>query len=259
MKFTKSEMQHELLKFMSLLGQHVAALYGARDPAWANEDAITQSPVWNAMGELYDYGVMGIPTGDLVPGNRINGIHAHVEMFLRAFDTARAKIFLEAGDNEAPRLCLLTVQIAVARMVLDGGERYTDYGVSEHGILQGDTGYLTFSEIAMLANMDERSVRNAANPKLSNPLKTELKGTRSLVNIEEAGRWLAGRKGFRASKPYDGPPVKRAPEFDINLTLEQAMHIEQKAQEAGVSFGEYLKAMLYKASCQVPAGYKRAS
>lgn len=248
MKFTKSEMQHELLKFMSLFGQHVSALYGARDLAWANEDAITHSPVWRAMGELYDYGVMGIPTGDLVPGNRINGIHAHVEMFLRALDTARAKIFLEAGENEAPRRCLFTVQIAVARMVLDGGERYTDYGASEHGILQGDTGYLTFSEIAILANMDERSVRNAANPKLSNSLKTELKGVRSLVNIEEAGRWLAGRKGFTASKLYAGSAVKRAPEFDIHIKPEQAMHIEQKAQEAGVSFEEYFNALLLKAS-----------
>ena len=245
MKFTKSEMQHELLKFMSLLGQHVAALYGARDPAWANEDAITQSPVWNAMGELYDYGVMGIPTGDLVPGNRINGIHAHVEMFLRAFDTARAKIFLEAGDNEAPRLCLFTVQIAVARMVLDGGERYTDYGASEHGILQGDTGYLTFSEIAMLANMDERSVRNAANPKLSNTLKTELKGTRSLVNIEEAGRWLAGRKGFTPTKPYEGPPVNRAEEHDVYVTVDEILTISEIAKKMGMPESDAIKAYTY--------------
>lgn len=240
MKFTKSEMQDELLKFMSLFGQHVAALYGASDPTWTNDEAIKHSPVWGAMNELYDYGVMGIPTGELVPGNRLNGIHAHVEMFIRALDTSRAKIFLAARDNEPPRLCLFTVQLAVARMVLDGGDRYTDYGASEYGILQGDTGYLTFSEIAMLANMDERSVRNAANPKLPNPLKPELKGTRSLVKIEEACRWLAGRKGFTPTKPYDGPSVKRAPEFDISFTEEDFKKIEEQALKEGVSFWEYL-------------------
>ena len=35
---------------------------------------------------------------------------------------------------------------------------------------KGDCGYLTLAEVALLANMDERSVRNAANPKLPDPL-----------------------------------------------------------------------------------------
>lgn len=243
MKFTKSEMQAELLEFMSSFGGYIARLYGASDASWANEEAIKHSPVWSAMSEMYDYGVMGIPTGELVPEHRFNGIYAHVEMFLRAFDTSRAKIFLRAADAELPRSCLYVVQLAVARLVLDGGDRYTDYGADEHGILQGDTGYLTFSEVALLANMDERSVRNAANPKLANPLKTELKGTRSLVEIEEARRWLAGRKGFTKTAPYEGPPVQGTVEGHIHFKMEDLKQIEEQAKKAGLSLNDVFNAL----------------
>jgi hypothetical protein len=108
--------------------------------------------------------------------------------------------------------------------------------------------YLTLFEVALLANMDERSVRNAANPKLPDPLKTNQVGKRSLVNPEEARRWLAGRKGFIQTKQCEGIVAQRPPEYDLELSEELVKIIEREAKKAGLSFGKYLTKALIKAS-----------
>lgn len=246
MSFSKSEMQDELLKFLNQFGKEIASLYGTGDSAWTEKKAIQESPIWAALNDLYDYGVTGTPTGDLLPGARINGAHANAEMFLRGMDSPHMRIYLEGHGNAPPRLAALAVQIAVARTVLDGGDRYTDFGAGEHGMGKGDSGFLTLAEVALLANMDERSVRNAANPKLPDPLKTEQIGKRSLVSPEEARRWLAGRKGYIPTKECEGRVAQRVPEYDIEMTEEIVEAIERESKKAGVSFGEYFKRVLIK-------------
>lgn len=244
MPFSKSEMQEELFKFLNKFGKDIARLYGVSDNAWTEKEAIQESPVWKAVSEMYDYGVTGIPTEDLFPEGHIYGAHGHIERFLRGMDTPNMRLYLEESDNSLPRLAMLAVQSAVARMVLDGGWRHTDYGAGEYGVLKGDMNHLTLAEVALLANMDERSVRNAANPKLPDPLKTEQVGKRSLVRSEEARRWLAGRKGFVPTQESEVGTVQRPPEFNIELTKEIVENIEREAKEAGVSFDTYLKKKL---------------
>lgn len=246
MPFSKSAMQEQLTTFLSLFGKDVAALYGLRDCGWAEKEVIEHSPVCEAVSEMYDYGIDGIPTADLGPGGKINGIHAHVEAFFHGLDTPNMKAYLEASQNALPRLAMLAVQSAVARMVLDGGDRYSNFGEVEHGVLDNGYGYLTLAEIALLANMDERSVRNAANPKLPDPLKPEQVGRRSLVTPEEARRWLAGRKGFVPTKKPAGYIANRPPEFDCELAPEIIEAIERDAKKAGLSFSAYLEQMLLR-------------
>jgi len=240
MPFSKAEMQEELFKFLNLFGQDITRLYGIRDYAWTEKEAIQESPVWKAASEMYDYGVTGTPTEDLFPEGHIDGVHGHVERFLRGMDTPHMRLYLEESDTTPPRLAMLAVQSAVARMVLDGGWRHTDYGAGEYGVKKGDMNHLTFAEVALLANMDERSVRNAANPKLADPLKTEQIGKRSLVNPEEARRWLAGRKGFVPTKECDRV-VPHPPEFDLNLTEEMVDLIKREAKNTGLSFEKVLR------------------
>lgn len=247
MPFSKSAMQEQLFTFLSMFGKDVAALYGLSDCAWAEQESIEHSPVSQAISEMYDYGIDGIPTADLGPGGRINGIHAHVEAFFYGLDTPNMKAYLEASHNAPPRLAMLAVQTAVARMVLDGGDRYSNFGAIEHGMMGSGYGYLTLSEIALLANMDERSVRNAANPKLPDRLKTEQVGKRSLVTPEEARRWLAGRKGFVPTKKPDGYIANRPPEFNLELNPEIVEAIERDAKKAGLSFNAYFEQMLLRA------------
>lgn len=248
MPFTKLEMQEELLQFLSLFGKDIARLYGASDGSWTDKEAILQSPLWKAANEMYDFGVSGTTTEDLYTKGHIHGVYGHLERLLRAMDTPQMRLFLEATKNTPPRLTMLAVQSAVARMVLEEGWRENDYGGSEYGWRKGDMNHLTLGELALLANMDERSVRNAANPKLSDPLKTEQVGKRSLVNPEEARRWLAGRKGFVPTKESEERVMQRPPEFDLELTPELVDALERKAKKAGLSFNAYFSQVLARAS-----------
>ncbi len=240
MSFTKTAMQEELSKFLVSYGKQIEQLYGASDSTWTEIEAVQASPIWGAVSDMYDYGITGIPTEYLFPKGHIDGVYAHTEMFFRGMNTPDMKLYLEASGNTLPRLAMSAVQSAVARMVLDDGWRHTDYGGRDYGVINGDMNHLTISEIALLANMDERSVRNAANPKLPDPLKTEMVGKRSLVNLEEARRWLAGRKGFIPTEAYEGT-THRPPEYNLHFTENDLQKIEEEANKIGISTIDYLR------------------
>lgn len=238
MRFTKAKMQDELSKFLTLFSGQVSALYGASDSAWIAKDAVEASPIWETVNEMYDYGVNGIPL-PISPGSAgsVIGRHIEVERFLHALNTLPMKLYLDGHGNTPPHLAILAAQCAAARLVLDGADRRTDYAIDEFGPGSGDFGYLTLAEVALLADMDERSVRNAANPKLPNPLMTESVGRRSLVRPEEARRWLATRKGFVATKAMNETVEGHPPSFDLP-PLPQAFYddVAREAKELGIPF-----------------------
>jgi hypothetical protein len=227
MSFSKSAMQDELRQFLDFYGTTVENLYGVDRGSWINDQTIKNSPIWEASNEMYDYGIKGIPTGDLIPGSQIDGKHAYAEKFFRGISVPAMQIYL--GSVQRPRLAMKAAQCAVARMVLDGGDRFTDFELEDYGF--GGSGYLTLQEIALLANMDEKSVRNAANPKLPCNLKTEQVGKRSLVLPEEAKRWLGGRKGFVKTRETNKKPIRPNIEFNFEITKEIAEAIMKKAEE----------------------------
>lgn len=181
---------------------------------------------------MYDYGISGLlPKGM----DKKLFLNPDTELFLQGIQSL--KLYFSEDDVPMPMLSLRAVQTALARYVLEGGCRYTD-DVSTDGI--GD--YLTLMEIALLADMDERSVRNAANPKLPGALKTETIGKRSVVSIEEAERWLAGRKGFvPTQKPESQEQVKTT---EILLPASTAELLQTNAQKAGLSVAEFIEQRL---------------
>lgn len=61
-------------------------------------------------------------------------------------------------------------------------------------------GYLSLQEIAFLAQMTEKAVRNAAQPTSPDRLATRKEGTRTVVDSPEALRWLKGRRNFQPTK-----------------------------------------------------------
>lgn len=243
MRFTKIQMQEELSVFLTLFGEQLATLYGASAPAWATKDAVQTSPIWEAVNEMYDYGVNGLPV-PVKPGSTGSAIgrHIEVERFLHALNTLPMKLYLDGKENTPPRLSILAAQCAAARLVLDGADRRTDYATDEFGPGSGDFGYLTLAEVALLADMDERSVRNAANPKLPNSLMTEPVGRRSLVRPEEARRWLGSRKGFVPTKVIDEGDEDRPPSFDLPpLPQEFYDDVAREAKELDMPFETILK------------------
>jgi transcriptional regulator with XRE-family HTH domain len=56
---------------------------------------------------------------------------------------------------------------------------------------------LTFRQIALLANLDERTVRNAASLKHGDRIKTVKRGGRTYVEPEDALEWLSKRPDFK--------------------------------------------------------------
>ena len=60
----------------------------------------------------------------------------------------------------------------------------------------GNSGFLNLKEIAVLAQMDEKSVRNATQPGAPDRLHTRKSGTRTVVDSKEALRWLKNRRNF---------------------------------------------------------------
>lgn len=101
------------------------------------------------------------------------------------------------GDNPDPVLCLRVLHQGSARMKLDAG---TDTGNFD----TGDEPVLTLHEMALLAGMAERAVRNATLDSASDRLKTVADGSRVVVEAPEALRWLRGRRGFVETKRVQG-------------------------------------------------------
>lgn len=241
MSFSKAAMQKELLSFLALFGQQVEKIYGVSAGAWLTKASLEDSPIYRGVNAMYDYGICGIPCQDLSPGSFLDGLYAHTEKFVCSMDSTSMQNYLAENDNASPKMAKRAVQAAVARLVLDGGERTTDYAVDEFGPGKGDFGYLTIPEIALLADMDERSVRNGANPKLADPLKAVQIGKRSLVEPKEAQRWLAGRKGFVATRIVEGLIPHRPPTYSGNISQAVADLIAKEAKKTGQSFQALLE------------------
>ena len=70
---------------------------------------------------------------------------------------------------------------------------------TRYGLLVGDD--LTFDRLAEIAQVAEKTVRMAANPKLKNALRTESgPGNRTFINSDDALEWLRRRKDFKETR-----------------------------------------------------------
>jgi hypothetical protein len=127
------------------------------------------------MGELYEYAI----NGRWDESNDWIDFVTDTQAFL--FGLRKFELMDETSYDwrNALEMCLRIVDIAHARQRLDEGR------------------YLTFVDLALLANMDEKSVRNASNPKGKDPLKTVSEGSRTYVDSDEAKVWLSRRRGFK--------------------------------------------------------------
>jgi hypothetical protein len=90
---------------------------------------------------------------------------------------------------------LLFHALVRARLDLDTHAQFDEDSVPAL-LRQDTTGYLTLKEIALLGQMSERAVRNAAQPTAADQLKTRKEKNQTVVDSSEALRWLKGRRGF---------------------------------------------------------------
>lgn len=244
--FTKAEMQAELQAFLEQYALQIAWLLGTSDSESRQEDYVRASRIWRAIDAMYDYGVLGIPAGTLVPGGYVDSLHSQAEKFLHAVSTPAMMSFLDEHGSAPPKLALRAARTASARMALDGIRGRLMLGFDEAGRQGGVFDGLSLAEVAMLANMDERSVRNAANPRLATHLKTAQRGNRTFVEPEEALRWLSDRKGFKPTKPTDLEPYT-PPNWDLPMTEEVVEKIQAEARALNIPLEIHMRNKIMRA------------
>ena len=236
MAFSKTDMQEQLLKFIQGYASSVDRMLRTNVHGEMEDcERVKKTTLWGICEVFYDYGVNGIASDGFGKGICIDAELADVELFLNYI--GHLDMYLYEDRVQLPYLAKYAARIAVARHVLEGGDRYTYE--AEH-----EMGYLGLAEIALLADMDEKSVRNAANAKNPHPLRTETVGKRSMVPIEEARRWLAGRKGFVPTKTTSETVIAGPAMTSLELPTSTVEHLYTKAEAAGMSIQDYLQQRL---------------
>lgn len=199
---------------------------------------VTETNFWRVMSDMYDYGVNGIPVEgrDLGAKKLLDAEFIDVDLFLNTVPALQP--FLDEDDIHMPLNSIRTARLAVARHVLDGGDRDTIWDDGQH------PGYLTIAEIALLADMDERSVRNAATTTQKNRLVTETISKRTVVSVSNARLWLASRKGFTPTQiGADGQPADSLPEIPAQLLRE----LNTRAAASGLTAVEFIRKQILSA------------
>ena len=256
MAFTKDELKEELREFMCGFADSIERVYGSGKagallghPGISSHDVdptaakLDDAWLWQAVLTMYDYGIGAMAHPSFGKDGDVGNMYGEAELFLLGLSSL--ELFLEEDDVRWPRLARLTTRAAIARHVLDGGERYI---VREDDEMSG---YLSFAELALLADMDERSVRNAANPKLADALVTKNFGRRSMIHVDDARKWLVGRKGFIPTQGVSAEPVSEGTRWsELSLPYPLVSRINEQAEAAGIPSWELLERFLD----QLPAG-----
>lgn len=230
----KEEVLKELRQFMLSYADSIGRIYG-RALTVPNDLDPSVSTLWSTIERAYQYGIEGLGhgVGCGVDGRKgpVDGEVTDADMFLHGLSSENMQLFMEEDSVRFPHKCQRIINTAIARHVLDDG--YRDLCWDE----VPESGYLTIHEVALLADMDERSVRNAAAAKGDGRLVTEQVGKRSLVEVTEARRWLVGRKGYVPSTPTGSalpPPAPAALSAD-------AMHaLTAGAATAGMDLNDFV-------------------
>jgi len=151
--------------------------------------SIERYHVKRSVEQYYDYGILGVR--NIVPMSIMDGTEwTFAYGFLQ--DTANSILISETSGGEyvAAKKCLHAAKAFFARLILDGNERVYLPGI----ILPNDM--LTLAEVAILADLDERTVRNATSKNAANRLETSVVDSNIFIPRESARAWLLSKRGF---------------------------------------------------------------
>ena len=111
-------------------------------------------------------------------------------------------ISVEIFGFDKLRQCESVILYAAARAKIDHVAGYPTWDVDgyQEFIGNGSDGKLTISEVALLASMNEKSVRNATQQGKQDRLITQKTKAGVYINAEDALDWLKRRQSFRPTK-----------------------------------------------------------
>lgn len=140
------------------------------------------------MSDLYDYGINGILYSELYDEWEV--MEEDIKGF---FDGLRDFPLLENNADYSLDKCLEVIDLSHLRLALDyGAYCFLDDGTALWA-------HIALKDLARLAGIDEKTIRNLANPKSKNPLMTVKHGSRTFVEIDVARNWLKQR-GFKETE-----------------------------------------------------------
>lgn len=202
---------------------------------------------------LYQYAYFGIYDASLDP-MEYETVYTWFYALLVDF---KGSAFLEEwesydgeGKHSAKR-CLEVAELANARRMLETGKgfSYLPSGgtTKDEGYL--DDGQLTVRQMALLAGMEEMSIRAAANPKRANPLPTFSDEGRTRITIDAAKAWLQSKGRYVPIRhQYQSGDIdlakRRFTGFDdlINVITDRQLFLaadsEKRGHPIGIRFGE---------------------
>jgi hypothetical protein len=134
--------------------------------------------------------------------------------------------------REAIGRCLRVCETAQARLLLEGlaDQSWDTTGATQDG--------LSIRQLSLLSGMTEASLRTLANPKRSNPLKTQSDGKNTFVVPAEAKDWLISKGRYSPLKRHIKDPAedltKRSFEHpsDILYALDRRLTVLLRGPEA---------------------------
>lgn len=146
--------------------------------------------VTESVEQFYEYGLIGVRNmGPVESGGGDDWATAYGLIW----DTSRSILISESlkGEFVSAQKCLYAAKAFFARLVLDGNDRTFIYGDES---IPSDM--LSIPEVAILAGLDERTVRNATSKSATNRLETDVVDNSIFIPREAALVWLQNKRGF---------------------------------------------------------------
>jgi hypothetical protein len=139
--------------------------------------------------QFYDYGLLGIRNFNLA---YVSDSAEWTFAYGLIVDTARSVLLSEIlnGDNVTNTKCFYAAKAFFARLILDGRERIY---LPDN---DAPADMLTIAEVAILADLDERTVRNATSKNASTRLETSIVESNIYIPRESARAWLQNKRGY---------------------------------------------------------------
>lgn len=258
-KFTKSEMMEELREIIFQYARGVSfaldgsigyqVLFGGERRGYDNEVHQFMNPsadsktygeqfsiddfyVTKSISEFYDYGLQGIrniSTSSATDATEWTFAYGLIR------DTSRSVLISEAcnGTPVDAGKCLYAAKAFFARLILDGFERTFVEGC------EGPSDMLTIGEVAILADLDERTVRNATSKKAVNRLETAVVESNIYIPRESALAWLQNKRGFNPTRIGADLPAQTALSAqEFTSTDEAGDFARQNRERLGLDFGK---------------------
>lgn len=213
--------------FSCLVGESgVSAAFGSPpDKGWDAKTLSVELPGVRLISDAYDFAF----EGRLRPGvfrDESEEMIALVGLF-RGLQLA-----VEEFAGSRFNLCVRTMNMAHRRRLLEGSLAFTSQGVVWNRIL--------LTELAELAGVDEKTLRNMASPKHPARLMTEKMDGRTYVPLAVAIPWLAAR-GFKPTVYEDFRAERNFVADGFFSVLDLAEYIAHAERRMAVSREEFTK------------------